>query len=160
MNTYTISFFGHRDFCEHHKCEEKLEEIIRSAISSHNYVNFLVGRNGEFDIFASSVIKRIKKEREENYFINLTLVLPYMTSEFKNNAEYFEKYYDTIEICSVSQFAHFKSAITLRNREMVDRSDMVVCFVKHPGGGAAATLHYAKSIGKNIINLFGTPSHQ
>lgn len=63
MNTYTVSFFGHRDFCEHHKCEEKLEEIIHSAISSHKYVNFLVGRNGEFDIFVSSVIKRIKKTR-------------------------------------------------------------------------------------------------
>ncbi len=86
MNTYTVSFFGHRDFCEHHKCEEKLEEIIRSAISSHKYVNFLV--------------------------------LPYITSEFKNNEDYFEKYYDNIEICPASELAHFKSAITLRNRKV------------------------------------------
>lgn len=154
MNTYTVSFFGHRDFCEHHKCEEKLEEIIRSAISSHKYVNFLVGRNGKFDIFVSSVIKRIKKEREEDYFINLTLVLPYITSEFKNNEDYFEKYYDNIEICPASELAHFKSAITLRNRKMIDRSNLVVCFVSKQTGGAASATKYAQSTGKTVINLF------
>ena len=41
--------------------------------------------------------------RDDNKF--LVLVLPYL-----NNVEYFEEYYDEIEVCQVSAKAHFKGA--------------------------------------------------
>lgn len=40
----------------------------------------------------------------------LVLVLPYLKAEYLNNVEYFEEYYDEIEICQVSAKAHFKGA--------------------------------------------------
>ena len=70
-----------------------------------------------------------------------------------NNFEYFEEYYDEIEICQTSTKAHFKSAIQIRNREMVDRADLIVCFIDHQSGGAFHTIQYAQKQSKQIINL-------
>ena len=73
--------------------------------------------------------------------------------EYKNNVESFEKYYDEIEICQSCADVHFKSALKIRNREMVDRADLVVCFIDHESGGAYQTIQYAKRQNKKIINL-------
>ena len=67
--------------------------------------------------------------------------------------ESFHDYYDEVELCEESGRAHFKSAIQIRNRSMMDRADLVICFVNHKSGGAFATLQYAMKPGKTIINL-------
>lgn len=152
MDTFSVAFFGHRDFNEHLRCSEKIEEIIRDLMLKNTYVEFLVGRNGEFDIFAASSVVSVKKKYDVNNSA-LVLVLPYLTAECKNNEEYFEKYYDEIEICPKSSIAHYKSAIQIRNREMVDRADLVICFIDHKNGGAYKTVQYAQKINKKIINL-------
>lgn len=93
-------------------------------------VEFLVGRNGDFDLMTASVVRRLKKEiNAENVF--LTLVLPYETAELRDNTEAFENYYDSIEISEASADKSFKYAITARNRDMIDRSDMFVVYVKN-----------------------------
>lgn len=46
-----------------------------------------------------------------------------------------------------------KERIKKRNREMVDRSDLVVFFVERQTGGAYQTLCYAEKCGKYNINL-------
>ena len=46
-----------------------------------------------------------------------------------------------------------KSAIQVRNRSIVDQSDLVICCIQHKSGGAYATIHYAKKQGKKTINL-------
>ena len=61
--------------------------------------------------------------------------------------------YDEVEICSESDGSHPKAAYQIRNRCMVDRSDLVIFYVTHNSGGAYQTMQYAKSIGKTIINI-------
>ena len=77
----------------------------------------------------------------------------YPKAEYLNNVEYFEEYYDEIEICQASAKAHFKGAIQIRNREMVDRADLIVCCIDHEYGGAYQTIQYAQKQNKKIINL-------
>ena len=76
-----------------------------------------------------------------------------MTAEFRDNEESFHNYYDEIEICPASDGAHFKAAMQIRNKDMVDRSDLVVFCVDHASGGAWQTLKYAKKNGANYINV-------
>ena len=59
MNIFTIAFFGHRDFNRHLQCEKTLEVTIKNILDKYDYVYFLVGKNGEFDQFVTSVIHRI-----------------------------------------------------------------------------------------------------
>ena len=152
MNTYTVCFFGHREIYNLFELEEKLEEHIRILLESKEYVEFLVGRNGEFDQLVSSTVRRVKRNyRDDNSA--LVLVLPYLSAEYEKNEEAFQEYYDEVEICQSSSAAHFKAVMQVRNREMVDRSDLVVCYIEHNSGGAFQTVQYAKKKNKEIVNL-------
>lgn len=152
MEIYTVSFFGHREIENALEVERKLEAKITELIQTKQYIEFLVGREGEFDILAASVVKRVKKQMD---YANCSLiwVLPYMKAEFRDNEKNFLDYYDDVEICEQSSKAHFKSAMQTRNRAMVDRSDLIICCIQHKSGGAYKTVQYAQKQGQTIINI-------
>ena len=86
----------------------------------------------------------------------------YFTDDFKyrhtmnpayDNEQSYMSYYDEGELCSESSAAHYKSAIQVRNRSMVDRSDLVVCCIQRKSGGAYKTVQYALQQGKQVRNL-------
>ena len=111
-------------------------------------VEFYIGRDGDFDILAASIIKRIQKRvGDENS--QITLVLPYV----KKGIEYYEQYYSRIVIPDHLQTAHPKSRITKRNQWMVKECDLLVCYVEHEHGGAYTAMKYAQRLDKKIINL-------
>lgn len=49
--------------------------------------------------------------------------------------------------------ANIPKGIGIRNRSMIDKSDLVICYIEHKRGGAFKAIQYAESIGKLIINL-------
>ena len=57
------------------------------------------------------------------------------------------------DIGDIVEIAHPKSAIQIRNREMVDRADLTVCCIEHEKGGAWQTLQHAMEQGKTVTNL-------
>lgn len=126
--------------------------MIRGLLESKNYVEFLVGRDGEFDQIVASTVKAVKRSVGDSNSA-LVWVMAYPKAEYSNNEESFDDYYDEIEVCEASSQCHFKSAIQVRNRNMVDRSDLVVCFVERNSGGAYSTFQYAKEQEKQVINL-------
>ncbi len=152
MEIFTVAFFGHRYIDDVFLAEEHLEQQIYNLIKEKQFVEFLVGRNGEFDKFVASCVLRVRKKyRDDNS--TLVLILPYLTAEYLNNEKYFLEYYGEIEISQKASFTHPKAAIKIRNREMVDRADLIICFVQHNSGGAWEALKYAKKQGKRIINI-------
>ena len=152
LDTFTVSFFGHRYIDNYFTVEKKLEELIRGLLESKNYVEFLVGRDGEFDQIVASTVKVVKRSIGDDNSA-LVWVMAYPKAEYSNNEESFDDYYDEIEVCEASSQCHFKSAIQVRNRNMVDRSDLVACFVERDSGGAYSTLQYARKQEKQVINL-------
>ena len=153
LDVYTVSFFGHRELLNMFALEDKLMSILREIINTHEYVEFLVGRDGDFDQLCSSTIKKAI----ENYsYGNAShiLVLPYERADYRDNRESFEDYYDEIQISSNAQNAYPKAAIGLRNREMADRADMIICYIERKSGGAYSAVKYAMDSGKKIINLY------
>ncbi len=158
LNIFTVAFFGHRYIENPLRIEELLEEKIKKLIDEKEYVDFLVGRNGEFDKIVSSVIRKVRKTyRDDNS--SLILVLPYLTAEYNNNKKYFEEYYSEVEISYSASYSHPKSAIQIRNREMVDRADLIISYIEHNHGGAYKTVKYAMENNKNIINFVGENTH-
>ena len=152
MNIFTVSFFGHREIENALEVERKLEAIITELIQTKQYIEFLVGREGEFDILAASVVKRVKKQMDYGN-CSLIWVLPYIKAEFRDNEKNFLEYYDDVEVCEQSSKAHYKSAMQIRNKAMVDRSDLVICCIQHKSGGAYKTVQYAEKQDKNIFAL-------
>lgn len=148
MNVFTVALFGHRRIDNLQLLNDRLSPIIKELIQTRSHVVFLIGRNGEFDEYAASIIKILQKELgKENS--DLVLVLPYTVADLK----YYEKYYDQIIIPKNLYGAHPKSAITLKNRWMVEQSDLVIVFAKRKGGAYTA-MKYAEQQNKKIIHLY------
>lgn len=152
MDIFTVSFFGHRVIENPLLIEQRAEALICDLLKSAEYVEFLVGRDGEFDQIVSSTIRRCKRKYGTHNSAHVC-VLPYSTAEFRNNEESFREYYDEIEISSASQKEYFKRAHQTRNREMVDRSRLVVFCIQHESGGAWQTLQYTQQQGIPYINI-------
>lgn len=149
---HTVTFIGHRYIYDFNSVEGKLAKIIDKIISDNTFVRFLIGNDGDFDILATSIIKQIKKKRGAEC-CELCLVLPYEKRDFQNNQKEYEDYYDAIELSYEASKAHFKKAILTRNFEMVDRSDLLICYVTNNSGGAYKTMRYALNNCKKVLNI-------
>lgn len=147
-STYRIVLFGHRDFRAHSLLDEKLFVLIRDLIVEKPFVEIYLGRNGEFDCYAASLIKRVQKAFG-NANSTLICVLPY----FDKNICYYEAYYDSIIIPACLHNIHPKGAITKRNRWMVERADLFIGYIEQENGGAYQAMKYAQKLKKPIINL-------
>ena len=145
------TFAGHREVYQAN-ISEMLDEAIFKIINTDDNFRFLVGGMGEFDGMCSSVVRRAKREYP-NKEIRLELVLPYLTHELNENKLYYETSFDDVVIPIELAGVHYKSAITKRNRWMVEQSDWVIAFVYRDFGGAYTTLRYAEKKGLQIINL-------
>ena len=149
---YTVCLFGHRQIENVIEVEAALRKMIEDILAEHEYMEFLIGREGEFDILAASVIRAVARCRDDGK-CSLTLVMPYLRANFEKNQSEYETYYDSVELCEQSAAAHPKAAIRIRNRAMVDRSDLCIFYVSHPSGGAYQTMKYAECINRNILRI-------
>lgn len=152
MDTFRVSFWGHRKIDDVLFIERSLEKMICTLLQQHTYVEFLVGREGEFDQWVSSTIRRCKRTVRDDNSAHIW-VMPYMTAEYQENEESFQAYYDEITVCEASSEVHFKNAYQIRNRDMVNRSNLVVFCVQHECGGAWKTMQYVKKTGISFMNL-------
>ncbi len=152
MNIYTVSFFGHREIERPLEIENRLDKLLHYLITQKEYVEFIIGRDGEFELLAASAIKRATHSYGCGN-TSLILVLSYIRAEYSNNEQSYLDYYDEVEVCAESPGTHFKSAIQVRNRRMVDRSDLVLCCIQHNSGGAYKTVQYALKQERQVINL-------
>lgn len=153
MNIYTVSFFGHRKLSHSIGVEKQLDKLVRELIRTKEYVEFLVGENGEFDTLVSSVIRRAITELDYGNASHI-LVLPYKTAKLRDNADNCKAYYTDVEICEHSASAHYRAAIQLRNQAMAERSDLIIFCIEHNSGGAYKTFQYAQKLKKATINIF------
>ena len=152
LTTFTVSFFGHRCIENVLEIECRLEQHIQTLLRNKEYVEFLVGRDGEFDQLVSSAIRRCKREYRNDNSAHIW-VQPYLTAEFRDNEESFWDYYDEIEVCEAAARSHYKNAYQTRNRIMVDKSDLVVFCIQRESGGAWQTMKYTKKQGIPYINI-------
>lgn len=150
MNVFTVSFFGHRIIEDISRIEKNLIKVLNHIIENNDYIRFLICREGEFDWLVSSVISRVTYCRHNSYTV---LVLPYMKSAYRDKKFDYSMFYNEIEICQEASEAYFKEAFHIRNKSMIDRSDLVICCIQHKSGGAYKAVQYAIKQNKKIINI-------
>ncbi len=152
MNTYRISFVGHREITDFLNVEKVLKNIIATILKSDDFIEFYIGNNGDFDRMVTSVIRHLRKTLGAHNS-ELILVLPYTNC----NTRAFELQYDSVIIPDALHKIHPKRAITERNFWMIRNSDLLICYVTHKSGGAFTAFKYAKKRAriqvKNIADL-------
>ena len=90
MDIFRVSFIGHRVVDEYRQVEEELDEVIELLHRKYGFIDYNVGRNGEFDDLATQAVRRFRKEWAE--WCELTLVEPYPVA----NLDIIEKSYDSV----------------------------------------------------------------
>lgn len=64
FSVFTVCFFGHRRIDDFQAVEKAVESLIANIVSEHSYVEFLTGRDGDFDQIVTSAIRRYKKSND------------------------------------------------------------------------------------------------
>lgn len=137
-----ITCCGHKEMVDTSTVRTAVDEILCGLVAEGaDY--FLLGGYGGFDSLAAHAVYDLKRDNPQ---IHSTLVIPYL------NRDYDTKLYDDTTYPPL-EGVPLKFAISKRNEWMVDQADIVVAYVKHSWGGAAATLRYAESKKKRIIRI-------
>lgn len=150
----SCTFAGHREVYGRN-IESSIEIIIEGILKRDNSFVFYSGDMGEFDRMCSAAV-RTAKRRHPELDIKLMVVLPYMMAKVNTDKDFYKNLYDEIIIPMELSDAHYKSAITKRNRWIVDRSDCLIAYVHRDFGGAYTTMKYAYRKQKEVINLANT----
>lgn len=140
--------FGHREL--YRNIDEELRALIIDLIEREGVTLFMTGGIGQTDGKFSSIVRGLKQRYKQ---IELVLVKPYFSGELNTNKEYYEIMYDDVIIPDELAGCHYKSAITKRNRWMIDRSDFIIDCTYRDFGGAVDAIKYAKRTNKTVLEI-------
>ena len=141
-----VTFCGHSQFSKAEKCEAQLLSLLKNAVGD-NPAEFFLGGYGAFDDFAYSCCKKYQMTHPDTKLIFIT---PYLFGE--RNLKDKPAQYDAI-IYPEIESAPPRYAISHRNRWMVEKADLVICFITHQSGGAYQAYRHAVSKKKTVFNL-------
>ena len=121
-------FTGHRQVFES-KIEEKIKNTLESLVEMGSRLVFLNG---------GSAVRSLKKRHPEKE-IQLCLVIPYLSDKINAEKSFLQAVYDEILMPEGLEYAHYKAAISKRNRWMVDQADCLISYIIRQYGGAYQT---------------------
>ena len=130
--------------------EKPLREVLERLVAERSVSVFYTGGMGEFDDLFARTVRSMKRNDPR---LRLILVLPYLTRQAATEKAWYEGRYDEILIPAELEGVHPKAAIGLRNRWMVDRSDIVIAALHRDFGGAAEAVRYAEKRGKEVVRI-------
>ncbi len=141
----TYCFFGHGSTPP--EVFPYLLNAIRNCVQKDDSARFLVGSHGNFDFMALRCLRTLRKEYPATLYYVVLAYLPKPDDPFPLYEAWETLYPEGIE------YALPRYAISWPNRWMVQQSDSVICYITRHYGGAAQFVKYAKTQGKQIINL-------
>ena len=151
---HSCCFTGHRAIApaDYDAVAIRVNETIR-ALYARGFRDFYAGGALGFDYIASITLLNLRLLLSD---LRLHLALPcpdydrkwternrLLYQRIRKNAD------DTVFVCP----SHTASCMFERNRYMVDRSAVCVCWMTKTSGGTAYTVSYAESLGREILNL-------
>ena len=147
-------FSGHREIpaAERESLPRLLDEYVENMYR-RGICQFICGGAVGFDALAARAVLRA---REQCCDIRLTLTIPYRGVE-KHRSEAdrleFEDILSQADSVHYIAQAYSRDCMLRRNRYMVDRSRVCICYMTETTGGTVYTVGYALKNGLEIINL-------
>jgi len=150
----SCSFSGHRDIpeAEISKIYAHLTPLLRELIDN-GCTDFYAGGALGFDTIAALIVLQLRGEYPD---IKLHLLLPYADQSKAweqsdcDTYEFIKSHTNSFEYLSKD---YYRGCMQARNKALVDKSELVVCYMTRNIGGTANTIRYAKSCGRRVINI-------
>lgn len=150
MSYKSCSFTGHRELGLDFD-EKKVEEIIRNLLND-GCEKFYCGMAYGFDLVCCSILVNLKKE----YSFKIIACVPYKRQAVNFSDEDKKLYKEMLENCDEVNILHetyVKGCMFERDRYMVDRSDVVINYLRKKSGGTFYTVQYALKKGIALIDV-------
>ena len=152
-------FTGHRHIPEDERAilRERLLSCIRHLNEDNGVTTFYAGGCTGFDTLAAQAVLEYRADHAE---VQLIIVVPYAeqsrgwSQEDKNEYERIKSMASEV-VCLAGHY--FNGCMQKRNRYMVDRSALCVCYLIKADGGTASTVKYAQVKGLTVRNLADAP---
>lgn len=115
---------------------------------------FTMGTHGDFDKLALSICRKLKQQYPD-MIIEVVLTSLNKLNQ-KIDGEIYHQYEDVQTIMYDIENFHFKQQITESNKQMINDSDILICYVStnYTNSGAKTVYNYAKRKGLEIINIY------
>ncbi len=151
---YTCCFTGHRKIpqSKFRKIKKRLKKAVTTAIKS-GYRYFVTGGALGFDTFAAQTVLELKKKHPD---IRLILVLPCLSQTanwHKNDIYEYERIKSNADKVVYTSKEYTQNCMFKRNRQLVNYSNLCICYLTKQSGGTAYTVEYAHSKGLKIKNI-------
>ena len=151
----TVCFTGHRHISPYDRAE--LTELLRKEIEKQIQEGATVFRTGGavgFDTLAALTVLECKKRYPH---IKLELILPCPTQTEKWKPQDVQVYQTVFQKADLKRYVspyYFDGLLQMRNRELVNGSDVCIAYLTHShGGGTAYTSALAIRTGLEYLNL-------
>ncbi len=148
MKDNAVCFSGHREIPpeELERIEKELLLTVTGLIE-RGYTEFYTGGAEGFDFLATECVAEMKKEYPD---IKLKVIFPFKSTKCDR------LYKDIIKMCDSVEYVsgkYFPWTYHERNRKLVDRSSVCVCYLTKTSGGTLFTANYAKDNALELIIL-------
>lgn len=151
-------FIGHRDF-NVSKYKEKLTVLVENLIVKYGVNTFLFGSRSEFNYECFVIVKDLKEKYNHIKLVYVRAERQRLidVDEVSILGHYDETYFSSYAI-DAGKYSYIK-----RNEEMIDKSDYCVFYYNTDylkkrnvptNSGTEIAYNYAKSLNKEIINIF------
>lgn len=153
------AFIGHRNIYVD-DIKDRLYSEVKKQIIENDCKIFIMGTHGDFDKLALRVCKELRKTytdiKIEVVITSLKQIAPVKEFDIFCGDEKIYPYHDAKTIMYNIEKEHFKRKITESNKQMIDESDTLICYVNSTRtyGGAKTAYKYARKKGLAIVNLF------
>ena len=156
-NIETCSFTGHRNIKKDHI--KKLPDLLLRAIGyayEKGCRTFLAGGAVGFDTEAARAVISFRLSRPD---VRLKLILPCVDQAERWSEHQRSVYEYTLseadEVVYISD-SYYDGCLKERNRALAEQCDILIAYVGRYNSGAAQTARMAKSLGKQVYNLYPT----
>ncbi len=154
MKNKSVCFTGHRDIdpASVPFIRAKLREILIKCIED-GYCDFYNGGARGFDLLSAEEVLKLK---EAYPHISLFIVAPCRGQTRgwrKEDAVLYEKITASADGVNYLSPFYFDGCMQIRNRYMVDNSELLIAYLVRNYGGSAGTVTYAEKNGVTVINI-------
>lgn len=150
----TVCFTGHRHI-PHHEYDaiaRRLDSVLE-VLYQQGYRDFISGAALGFDVLAAERVIALKSRVPD---VHLHLAIPCLTQSEHWTVEESQRYERMLyhaDSTHVLSRVYYVGCMQVRNRFMVDRSALCLCYLTHHRGGTMSTVAYAMQQECPVLNL-------
>lgn len=150
----TVCFTGHRQLAEQESDAVSVKlDLLLPKLYQQGYRRFLCGGALGFDTLAAEAVMRLQATHSD---VMLVMAIPCATQAMRWNEADTRRYEQILYAADETHVlspAYYNGCMMVRNRFMVDRSALCVCYLNKMKGGTMSTVAYAVQEKLSVLNL-------